>query len=67
MFPGIIAMPLLLLGAAFWKSVTINRTAFHIALLDEIKTYLGELSNESNAELRGNFPKKMDFTAEGGE
>jgi hypothetical protein len=54
-------------GARDSKNVTINRTAFHLALLNEIETYLGELNNEANAELRANFRKKMDFIAEGGE
>ena len=45
--------------------ITVNRTAFHQALLAELKTYLGELSSGTDVSLRSNFKTKMDFVAEG--
>lgn len=45
--------------------ITINRTAFHHALLVELKEYLGALQAGTDVTLRNNFRTKMDFIAEG--
>jgi len=45
--------------------ITVNRSAFHLALLEEIRLYLEELCDPANTELRGRFRSKMDFVAEG--
>jgi len=47
------------------NQMTVNRTAFHQALLAELKEYLTELRIGRNAVLRSNFRTKMDFIAEG--
>lgn len=44
-------------------SVVVNRTEFHNRLKREFKSYLEELRNLGNAELRRNFRTKMDFIA----
>lgn len=45
--------------------ITINRSAFHLALLEEIRLYLEELRDPANSELRRHFRSKMDFIANG--
>lgn len=45
--------------------ITVNRTAFHEALMQELADYLGELRNPTNTDLRNKFRTKMDFIAEG--
>ena len=45
--------------------ITINRTAFHLALLAELKDYVDPLQSGADVTLRQNFRKKMDFIAEG--
>lgn len=45
--------------------MTVNRTAFHRAVLDEIRQYLDELRDPRSKELRERFRVKMDFVAEG--
>jgi hypothetical protein len=45
--------------------ITINRSAFHQALVAELEAYLNELRVPANTTLRGNFRKKMNFIADG--
>jgi hypothetical protein len=45
--------------------ITLNRTAFHQALMLELTDYLNELRQPANSELRQHFRTKMDFIAEG--
>lgn len=45
--------------------ITVNRTAFHEALLQDLADYLGELRDPANTQLRSNFRTKMDFIADG--
>jgi hypothetical protein len=44
-------------------SLIINRNAFHDRLKTEFRTYLEELRNPANVQLRANFRKKMNFIA----
>lgn len=44
--------------------LTVNRTAFHAALIRELESYLAELGDQGNATLRDNFRTKMDFIAD---
>ncbi len=45
--------------------ITVNRTAFHEALMRELADYLSELRDPAKTALRGNFRTKMDFIADG--
>ena len=45
--------------------ITINRTAFHRALMQELDAYLGALRDPSATDLRTKFRTKMNFIAEG--
>jgi hypothetical protein len=45
--------------------ITVNRTAFHEALMRELADYLTELRDPLKATLRGHFRAKMDFIADG--
>jgi hypothetical protein len=45
--------------------ITVNRTAFHEALMGELTAYLNELRQPAQSELRQHFRTKMDFVAEG--
>lgn len=45
--------------------ITVNRTAFHQALLAELQEYLDALQAGVDMTLRQNFRTKMDFVAEG--
>ena len=45
--------------------MTVNRTAFHRALMQELTDYLQELRNPANSDLRAKFRNKMDFIADG--
>lgn len=42
-------------------NITVNRTAFHNRLKEELERYVAELQDPKNAELRANFRRKMDF------
>lgn len=44
--------------------ITINRTAFHQALKQELTEYLEELRNATNTDLRDKFLMKMNFIAD---
>ena len=54
--------PLLELDAS---RITINRTAFHQALMQELVAYLNELRDSSKTDLRDKFRTKMNFIADG--
>ncbi|MGH9805165.1 MAG: hypothetical protein ACRD4D_08325 [Candidatus Acidiferrales bacterium] len=54
--------PMLTLGG---DRMTINRTAFHRALMQGLTDYLQELRNPANSDLRAKFRTKMDFIADG--
>lgn len=43
------------------KALIINRTLFHKQLEQEFESYIKELLNPNNRDLRKNFKKKMDF------
>ncbi len=45
--------------------ITVNRTAFHQAVLAELQEYLDALRAGVDVTLRQNFRTKMDFVAEG--
>jgi hypothetical protein len=45
--------------------ITVNRTAFHEALMREFAAYLNELREPSQSALRQHFRTKMNFVAEG--
>lgn len=45
--------------------ITVNRTAFHEALMQELADYLNELRDPANTDLRDKFRTKMDFVAKG--
>lgn len=45
--------------------ITVNRTAFHGALMQELADYLHQLRNPANSQLRAKFRTKMDFIADG--
>jgi hypothetical protein len=45
--------------------ITVNRTAFHQALMAALKDYVDDLRGGLDAQLRQNFKTKMDFIAEG--
>jgi hypothetical protein len=51
--------------AVMGTRITVNRTAFHQALVTELEAYLAALRNGVDQELRANFRTKMDFIAEG--
>lgn len=44
-------------------SIIVNRNEFHNNLKVELTTYLSELRNPTNVQLRSNFRKKMNFIA----
>jgi len=54
--------PLLRLDA---NRITVNRTAFHKALMQELADYLVELRDPAKTALRDNFRTKMNFIADG--
>jgi hypothetical protein len=45
--------------------ITVNRTAFHEALMRELAAYLNELRQPTQPELRQHFRTKMNFVADG--
>lgn len=45
--------------------ITVNRTAFHKAVVKELDRYLNELRDSTKTDLREKFRTKMDFIAEG--
>jgi len=45
--------------------ITVNRTAFHEALIRELAEYLSELRDPLKTTLRDNFRARMDFIADG--
>lgn len=45
------------------NSVIVNRTELHTRLTSEFASYIEELRNPANHELRTNFRRKMDFIA----
>lgn len=47
------------------KRITVNRTAFHEAVMQEVAGYLNELRDPTKTDLREKFRTKMDFIAEG--
>jgi hypothetical protein len=47
------------------EQITVNRTAFHLGVLQELDGYLMELHDQNSTQLRQNFRDKMDFVAEG--
>ena len=47
------------------RRITINRTAFHQALMQELGAYLDELRDPSQNDLRAKFRLKMSFIADG--
>jgi hypothetical protein len=54
--------PLLALSGT---QITVNRTAFHEAFVQELEAYLAALGSGTDQPLRSNFRTKMDFIAEG--
>jgi hypothetical protein len=54
--------PLLTVNA---NRITVNRTAFHLALMAELTEYVNTLQTGVDVALRENFRIKMDFIAEG--
>ena len=47
------------------SQITVNRTAFHEALMQELADYLSELRDPAKTALRDNFRTKMNFIADG--
>lgn len=45
--------------------ITVNRTAFHEAVMKELARYLNELRDSKKTDLREKFRTKMDFIADG--
>jgi len=45
--------------------ITVNRTAFHEALMRELAAYMNELRQPAQSQLRQHFRTKMDFVADG--
>lgn len=50
--------------ALYGDRMTVNRTAFHGALMQELTDYLRELRSPANSDLRAKFRAKMNFIAE---